>query len=302
MHTGNSAESISTASSSDTTDANRVAFAPGARGQSNEFQDLTNFSASEEALGWLDLRANRLGTGGARTLSHMRHLATIDRLILCGNEMGNEGVEALMASPYVSRLKLLDLRGNRIGPAGVRAIASCPFLTELTTLKLDGNLLTDDAVRILADSARLPALRTLSLGRCRLTDRAAWALAASSTLRLEFLNLKRNRIRPAGVQALVSGLFAPHLRQLILCRNPIADDGAECFTSSRSLIALERLDLTCAEIGDRGAVALSRAAVPSLRVLQLGCNHISGVGLEALRQAPGLSKTELTFAGNHSGD
>jgi Ran GTPase-activating protein (RanGAP) involved in mRNA processing and transport len=255
----------------------------------------------EETLGWLDLRANRLGNAGAHTLSHMRHLAAINRLILCGNEIGDEGISTLMASPNVSRLELLDLRGNRIGPEGVRAIASCPHLGQLSTLKLDGNLVTDDGVRMLADSDYLPALRTLSLGRCRLTEQAAWALAASNKLQLQQLSLKRNRIGAGGVRVLVSGGLALQLRNLILCRNPVGDEGSEWFASSTKLAVLERLDLTCTEIGNRGALALSRAEIPSLRVLQLGRNHIGLEGVEALHRAPGLSQAELILVGNLTG-
>lgn len=132
-------------------------------------------------------------------------------------------------------------------------------------------------------------------------DAATLAVAFSSSPALRTLDLTKNDIGPAGVEALARGLLGSRIQRLILSSNPLGDDGAVAFfnvfdqtSAKRSVMrgfaepsGLEELVLHNCEIGASGANAIARALEPggrlgSLKRLLMANNGFGNDGAVAL--------------------
>ena len=121
-------------------------------------------------------------------------------------------------------------------------------------------------------------------------------LASGALPQLRRLDLRRNQIGDAGMQAFESAVAAsgslPQLQELYLGGNQIGDGGMQAFASavaSGSLPNLKTLSLWGNKIGDVGmqafAFAVASPELPKLEVIYIGGEH---PGLQAACQARGI--------------
>jgi uncharacterized protein (TIGR02996 family) len=134
-------------------------------------------------------------------------------------------------------------------------------------------------------SPHLARVRVLDLEKNDLGDADVEALAASPHLgELATLLLWCNQVGDAGVRALVAA-HAPRLTRLDLSGNTVGDAGAAALADSLFLGRLVMLDLTGNQITDAGAGALAASPYAAgLAWLELAKNPISQAGQTLLRE------------------
>ncbi len=261
----------------------RIAACRETRSESLDLRGLHLTRVPDEVmeLGWLqhlNLDGNWIGTDGARALSGLVNLTTLD---LWGNGIGAEGARGLSG---LVNLTTLDLWNNGIGDKGALALSG---LVNLTTLNLRYNGIGAEGALALSGLINLTAL---DLQDNRIGDKGA--LALSGLVNLTALDLSGNEIGAEGAREL-SGLA--NLTTLDLGGNGIGDKGALALSG---LVNLTTLDLGGNGIGDKGARALS--GLVNLTALDLGGN---GIGAEGARALSGLvNLTALDLGGNGIGD
>ena len=183
-----------------------------------------------------------------------------------------------------SSLEEVDFSFGSIG------MQDCPVLGEaiassvVSSLKLDGiRLISSSLSKLLTpiSTAAPQHLQHLSLFNCSLGDGGAVALAPFlSSLKLQSLNLKFNRIADRGLKSLVEGLQSqsspPSLLSLNLSNNTIKDSGAESLAAwiLASNCALAECRLANNTVGEKGLVAiLGTAACEHLHYLDISANE-----------------------------
>jgi len=141
-----------------------------------------------------------------------------------------------------------------------------------------GGLLPD-----IAACTHLSRVRVLDLEKNDLGDADLDALSNSPHLaRLRGLLLWSNRVGDSGLRSLLGGL--PALERLDLSGNIIGDGGAESLSFSPALSRFRLVDLSSNQIGDQGALALAASAYAgSLGWIDLARNPIGTAGQAALR-------------------
>jgi hypothetical protein len=137
----------------------------------------------------------------------------------------------------------------------------------------------------LAGCAHLCRVRTLDLEKNDLGDADLQALARSPHLgELTTLLLWLNQAGDDGLFALL-GANLPRLNRLDLSSNLVTDDGADLLARSPLLGQLTMLDLTANQISDVGALALAGSSYASkLALLELAKNPISLATQNTLRE------------------
>jgi uncharacterized protein (TIGR02996 family) len=216
----------------------------------------------------------------------------------------------LLASPRLAQLTALDVRVVGIGDAGAREIASSPRLGNLTSLRLSGlnafawsGMTSKDtrfgaaSIEALARAPTLRKLRHLTLSENHLTcedvaplGRAPWEL--------ESLELGNNNLLSEGVRAIAGAPFG-NLRHLGLSATTFDDATVRELASSKTLGALESLDLERGHLGPRVALFLTALALPNLRTLRLERNRLGDSGAIALGSSPSVSRlTSLEMGHN----
>jgi uncharacterized protein (TIGR02996 family) len=213
--------------------------------------------------------------------AHLERLEALDLFLV-----NAEDAEAVLGSPHLANLRALRLRG------GANALAGAHSLARLESLDVGSNNLGDDGAWALLQ-ARLPALRSLTMSGNWLGDGAARALAAAPLLaHVSELDLSRNSLGPAGVEALAGSVHASGLRALWLGFNPVGDSGA--ITAAR--LPLRRLYLGRTQVGPAGISALSGSAtLAGLTHLDLDYNPRPADGLRALLRSPHLGRLEALY-------
>ncbi len=222
-------------------------------------------------------RGNQIGDGGARALSPLVSLTSLD---LRGNQIGDDGARVLGA---LVSLTSLDLRDNRLGDDGARALGT---LVNLTSLNLGGNRIGDDGARALG---ALVNLTWLGLRRNYIALLDPQALR--TLVNLTSLDLGWNLIDAKGARALSSLV---NLTGLYLGINIIGAEGARALSG---LINLTSLHLESNHIGAEGARALS--GLTNLTSLGLGNNDLNNDGARALSSLVNLAS--LNLENNHIG-
>ncbi len=144
-----------------------------------------------------------------------------------------------------------------------------------------------EASGLLSDVAACPMLsrvRVLDLEKNDLGDADLDALASSPHLaKLRGLLLWSNRVGDSGLRSVLGGLTG--LERLDLSSNIIGDAGAESLSFSPSLGKFRLVDLSANQIGDPGAMALASSSYSaSLGWIDLARNPIGTAGQAALRE------------------
>ncbi|MEV0148926.1 MULTISPECIES: hypothetical protein [unclassified Nonomuraea] len=138
-------------------------------------------------------------------------LGGLTELSLAYLRIGDPGAEALAAATSDGRIETLDLRYCGVGDAGVAALCASPSFRGVRRLHLQCNRLTAEGVRALAGLERL-----------------------------EELDLRYNRIGPAGARALAEASFAGSLKRLFLYGGDVEDAGVQVLANAPQLPAALR--------------------------------------------------------------
>ncbi|EFJ41793.1 hypothetical protein VOLCADRAFT_107530 [Volvox carteri f. nagariensis] len=256
---------------------------------------LSSALSSAPRLTALNLSDNALGEKGVRACEAvLAGKAPLESLSLQNVGLSVHACRAtseLLADP--SRLRRLQLFNNMSGDEGAGHIAGLlSRAPQLEDLRFASSRVGPAGGVALAKSLMAGArLVRLDLSDNPLTSEVvpelAKALAAQPTLRA--LNLNDTSLGPDGVTEAVAALVVAHassLRLLNLRENELGDRGA--LFLSRALGALaepQTVDLVGNQIRRAGAVAVARALVSksSLELLALDENTISDDGLDELR-------------------
>jgi Ran GTPase-activating protein (RanGAP) involved in mRNA processing and transport len=214
---------------------------------------------------------------------------------------------ALIRSARLSRLRRLGLAGTRIGTPTIEALCESDRFFRCGKLDLWRCDKAGELLAVLARSPRAAHLRVLLAGFSGCTDAQAKALAVSPCLKnLRKLDLSGCQIGPEGAETLTDPAAFPHLEELTLRNNPIADRGALALARwgqehSQNGLLLRETQLTAA-----GVVELVRSGtLAGLVEIDLSDNAFGGEGVEALARSPGpwalrsllLENVGLTDAG-----
>jgi NLR family CARD domain-containing protein 3 len=158
-------------------------------------------------------------------------------------------------------LRLLSLENNKIGDDGAKAVAALLAVSSMAELNLAVNLIGDEgAVALGAGLAASRTLKALSLYHNKVSDHGTSAIGNTlETSALETLDLSFNAVR--SVDALAEALWGNS--------------------------SLSDLDLSGNQIGDEGALKLSKAVEVNrtLKVCRLALNKLSTATTMALDKA-----------------
>lgn len=240
----------------------------------DQFPDLHDFTIEGPGFNGASVAA----------LADMPWLSRVGRLEL--PHLADADVAALLASDHTGGLADLSLPGASFRAA---RLAAWPRLGNLSRLGLSGCHLLDEHPLSLAASDHLGGLRGLDLSNNEIGNAGAAALAAAGFGPLEYLSLKDNRLREAGLSALAGAAWAGSLRRLDLGGNLILDTGMHALLSSGSFAALESLDLNVTGIGRDTAFRVAEGGLPRLHSLSLGGNHLGDEPIIALANSPALA-------------
>ncbi|KAK3268265.1 hypothetical protein CYMTET_23226 [Cymbomonas tetramitiformis] len=310
-----------------------------------EFNKIMMQDIRDDKVTELDLSGKDIGVPGARVLSKLLVSNTsLNTLGLRGNQLCGvaygrgtydaSGFKALAdALAFNGSLNTLNLYGNSIGPEGAKvlAVALTPnakgvFNTSLNTLDVRHNAITGEAAQQLAEAVlKHPCITEFN--KIMMQDirddkvieldlswkdigvpgaRVLSKLLVSNTS-LNTLDLRDNKIRPEGAEALAvaltpntKGVFNTSLNTLRLGGNRIGSKGAKALAVALTPNAvgvfngsLSTLNLEGNRIGSKGAKALAVALTPnaegvfntSLNTLDLNGNDIGPEGAKALAGA-----------------
>lgn len=187
----------------------------------------------------------------------------LEQLWLTQHMMGRRGLERLLKNDSLERLDDLRLQHCQTGH---RALAS------------------------LAKANHLRRLRRLGLSNCSIGDNGANELArASSLASLEALDLSYNPLGPAAAAPLAAAPAFPRLRALSLRGTRCGDAILARIARHPAPLALERLDLTAAQVTHEGVRQLLLTEnLPRLRALYLAGNPLAAEDRgELQRRFPG---------------
>ena len=174
-----------------------------------------------------------------------------------------------------------------------------PALEDLMLGEYSGSADPDGMQRLAEGlvAGALPAVRRLAIYGMRVGDAGASALAAAldrgALPRLKRLQLHEAAIGDAALAALAPALRRrPALEDLILCDNPLSDEGLAALVApppAGGLKKLERLDLRSTQITDAGCAtliaALSSGALPALGDIALDGIPASDEAMAAVYEA-----------------
>lgn len=275
----------------------------------------------------LDLSMNFFGSIPAAFLAR---LGTISKLVLDGSGLGGMGLKILLSAELGKSVRSLSLQTCDIKTSGADAIAE--VLGQSTCAISHLNLNRNEGMEFAKFSKALASntsLLRLELEQCHLYTRQITELAQGlrRNLRIEFLTLRSNSIGSDGIRELCQALSTnSQLRSLTLSDNCIQEDSAwllgEMLRRNRSLRNLylsscnlfpgdvksiangilrnqeseiERLDLSCNEVGDGGARAVAELILRHgrLRELDLRTNTITEAGGTAIADAVGKGGDRL---------
>lgn len=178
-----------------------------------------------------------------------------------------------------SRSSTFKLNGFPLDEANIEALASLEWLDELD---LSDNTIHQGAIRHLS---RLKKLRNLELTNTTITNDELTKLLID----LDNLVCLRTHIEDVGVVR--EAAKSPHLRELSLM---FFDPDPEWTEALSLLTDIEKLNIS-GPIGDDGAQRL--AALPHLKVLDLGNSDLTTAGLESIASCGSLLSLRLFYPG-----
>lgn len=287
---------------------------------------------------WDDLSGTVVGLERKGKLPWLAHLkgrvkawgferGLVGHLTLFSKRFVNEGDSYFEQDPIRS-VKFVKLNSD-IGTVKPEVLFACPHMARIVKLDLDGSGLADASLAKLAKSPGAPKLRSLTLSGYNPFGRAALPNLLAATPELTELNLNNNNdigdkharelakckqfaqvraldlgstaVTASGIEALVTGKYAPALTHLRLWPEYVYDDEhdielqprgdradgiatAEALAASKALTGLQELDLGFRDIGDDGLKALVSAAksFPALRRLNLTASGLTFPAVQEL--------------------
>jgi uncharacterized protein (TIGR02996 family) len=213
----------------------------------------------------------------------------IEELWIPEARLAKHGAELLAREP-LRRLWLETHDGKGVAQAGAQ-----PWFERFRWLHLTGDGV-DAGAQALAGAPHAGHLETLLMSSAGSEGgRAVAGSTALSGLRALSASIQDEK----DAQALASGKLA--LKRLFLSGASVGDEGAEVLAKGKALGALEVLALNRNEISDEGAQALAKSkALASLERLELSGNELSEEGALAFRSPkalPRLRRLELEEMG-----
>jgi uncharacterized protein (TIGR02996 family) len=225
-------------------------------------------------------------------LARCPHLARLRRLDLRGNRIGPNGMKTLAASNFLGGLRELGLSGNAVRAAGLDSLLAESWSSNLTVLELAANHLGPEQLSRL-NGSNLPKLESLDL-----SDNSVGA-GVVLPAGLRRLRMSHCGLGPASFQA----GHPESLTELDLSHNSLASGGAVRLAGDTALSQLTVLDLSFNDIDSSGAGALCRmTSAGALIVLRLRGNRITDAGARSLAEADFGSVVELDLGTNPIGD
>lgn len=230
-----------------------------------------------------------------KTCSHAGHVRELD---LSNLKLGERTEPSWWTTQSWPAVEVLCLRENGLEDRLLHALAEGGAFSERPdTLDLFHNDLSSEGVRALSSSTRWRRLRTLDLGRNRLGRAGVEALVFPE---LRALRLERCELGDAEAEALATSSHLSGLRELKLWGNHLSDDGVRALAGSPELRDLEVLNLGRNDLSDAGAQALAESPyLTNLRELNLFGNRIGSPGAKALAAAPSLEGLQALRLGNN---
>lgn len=257
----------------------------------NGIHDLSLAIASSAGprLQVLNLSSNRLDEKELRVYLRSPQLSGLRTLDVSYTSPA-EGANFLDGCAFRDSLRELYLSGLRLGPASAAALSRVEFRA-LELLDVSSSELGELGFAALANSPVLAQLCTLRMGSSGIDDRAMGHLVRSVPFsRLWCLHLDENWIGEVGVRLLASAPWMAAVRELVLNRNQIGNDGLAALASSRHLCPSTLL-LDRNQIGGDGVRALAASPwLGKVRSLTLYENDLEEDSLRELARAPHLRK------------
>lgn len=233
-------------------------------------------------LSWNGLDHEAIALFGRRGLQHMNHLLSIR---LCGNQIGAKGLRVLIEEGNLQRVPAIDLWDCELGDEGVTILAQAMVRADarVERLVLDMNGIGNKGVKELAlGMVHCPSLVALDLCCNNIDHQGIRALApALLCSNVTQLNLRANRVGPAGALILADVLNDTCLKRLMLCHNGIGDEGVQHLTTALG-----------AQEGQGYAVSTRTTTIlPRLQELSLSFNFLSIKSAKALAKALATNTT-----------
>ena len=202
----------------------------------------------------------------------------IEALTAClqiATSMGASITEVPAAARYIPPIS--DRRNERL----LRAFGA-------GILELSNLVISTEEVVWLSMRPELARANTLELRKNRLYCAGIEAIFSSSHLSpLQAVNLQGTKLRAPAIEAIARAPQVEALKTLILDNNRIGSEGARTLRDGIYLQQLKELHLRCCGIRTAGAVALANApCLQNVEELDLRSNWIGAAGIEALIESP----------------
>lgn len=266
----------------------------------------------------IDLSDNALGAKGIRAVGGLLSgQERLEELLLCNNGLAADAGELITVSllemsptalvklhfhnnlletagsialapvvensPKLADFRFSSLRLERKGAVRISRALQPRIASTLKRLNLSDNTFMLEGSKALAEAlSEAPLLETLLLRDDALGDdgvRIICEVLAGSAPSLTVLDISGNEMAAGGASGLATLLRASSLREILAEDNELGNSGA--VNISKGLIAsssIEVLDVSCSEVGGKGALALATAAakIETLQTVTMNGNSIPG--------------------------
>lgn len=274
----------------------------------------------------IDLSDNALGAKGIQAIGELLSgQERLEELLLCNNGLAADAGELITASlletsptalvklhfhnnlletagsialapvvensPKLADFRFSSLRLERKGAVRICRALQPRIASTLKRLNLSDNTFMDEGSKALAEAlAEAPLLETLLLRDDALGDdgvKMICEVLAGSAPNLAVLDISGNEMATRGASGLATLLRASNLKEVVAEDNELGNPGA--LNISKGLIAsstIELLDVSCSEIGGRGALALAIAAakIETLQTIIMNGNSIPGEAVASIEE------------------
>lgn len=279
-----------------------------------------------DALFWPLFRAIRfparsVGDDEFQGLVRSGHLANITHLDLCTQKLTSVGLILLAQAEEACALEHLSLKGNPIGLRGMLALCHSHHLTKLKELVIGGEHMDDRCIDSLSQSLWLDQLEHFAGVGCAASEPVMISLLQSADWEaLRSLSLQKGFLGRRWLEVLSDSPCFPRLQQLTLNFHSFPYKAWDALSQAPNSLThlqlrgvdlddrglasllmcdwgqLESLGLSLNQITDKGALLLAKhETFRRLGSLDMGYNKLSLDGIRALRGAPHLQETELSF-------
>ena len=222
----------------------------------------------------------------------------------CG--LGDEAVAELVGSPVMGSVEVVNLTLCSPGNLTAQAFSNTPQAGRLRVLLLTGHDMTDVGAAALASAPALARLTYLNLSAMGAGFSAAGARAIAASRHfagLTALALQNNTIGRDGLAALAHSPELRSLSALQVAYNGTGEGTGELLAASSQPGRWSWLGLSGNGISDVDVVALARAPLSNLKVLDLSDNEVTDAGAVALADSPSLSSLiGVNLISNHVGE